>query len=233
MQFAVVDLSIHMSSTELVAYAQAQQLQLTRDYASYFNGDGIADTVRVAHNANGAWDLRPAEVPILLHPSVPKGSPDDALGIHDLSKQGVPIIHVYMDLLKQEGQTWTSCASHEVLESRADPRLHLCVELDNGEIWDREICDRVEADEYEINGVKTSNFNTPACFEPAGTTNTIFDFMKLSKHPNEVRPGGYAQKYDKHHGWTQVGGMRPYRAKLAELGLSRGARRKARHHYAE
>ena len=41
-----------------------------------------------------------------------------------------------------------------------------------------------------------------------------------------VLPGGYAQTWSG-NGWTQLGNQRAYRAKLAEMGLSRGIRRKA------
>ena len=87
-------------------------------------------------------------------------------------------------------------------------------------------CDRVEADTYTIDGVQVSNFNLPACFEPPKKRDGVtYDYLGKSTKPNEVRTGGYAQKFNPTRGWTQVGEMRSYRAKLAELGLSRNAKR--------
>lgn len=227
MRYVVVDLSGSRPAEELAAYAAAQQRQLREHYAACFDGDGDQDVVRVAGPAAGLDLAYTAdEFPIFLHPTAPAAEGGAALGEHRLDG-----CHVYLDLLAQAGQDWRPTASHEVLEARADRRLHACVELDDGTIWDREVCDRVEADSYLIDGVPLSNFNAPECFEPPPTPTpgvTKYDWMGLSSTPNEVRPGGYAQRFDPQDGWVQVGQMRAYRAELARRGLSRGARRARR-----
>lgn len=229
MKFAVVDLTASLHRDDLAAYAAAQQRQLREHYAARYDGDGIDDEVRwVAKRA----DLLPDEFPVRLRNAT---GDDGALGEH-----GLDGADVYLDLLAKYGQPWQPCASHEVLEARADRRLHACVELDDGSIWDREVCDRVEAESYEIDGVPLSNFSTPECFEPppgstiltivaaAGGHGGAYDWMGTSTRPNEVRPGGYAQRYDLGKGWSQVGEMRPYRSELAARGWSRGSKRAAR-----
>jgi hypothetical protein len=230
MKFAVVDLSKSISSADLYAYANAQQIQLRQHYASAYDGDGDNDEVRVASSLD---DIRPGEVAIRLRvlgaaASGGNAGDDAALAEHGIDNWGVPVCDVYLDLLEKYSQAWQPAASHEVLEARADPRLHACIELDDGSIFDKEICDRVESDEYDVDGVPLSNFNTPACFEPVGAPDERFDWLGLSTHANEVRPGGYAQTYMIGSGWQIIGQMRGYRRELAELGLSRGARRKAR-----
>jgi len=226
MRFGVVDLSGSLPAAELAAYAAAQQRQLREHYASVFDGDGANDEVRVTTTTA---PLVAGEIAIILHPSS-AGADEGALGEHGLAANGsgVPSMNIYLDLADKYGETWTSIASHEVLETRADPRLHACVELDNGEIWDREICDRVQAEIVIVDGVPLSNFNTPACFEPTGAPGEFYDWLKLSTKPNEVRPGGYAQQYTSGKGWTQVSEARGYRGELAALGLSRGTRRRVR-----
>lgn len=205
-----------------MAYAAAQQRQLREHYAEAYDGDGVTDEVRVVA---AVADARPDEVLVRLEPSA--AAPDE-LGVHDRLDSGCPVIRVFLDLAVKFGDAWQSIASHEVLETRADPRLHACVELDDGTIWDREICDRVEADGYEIDGVPLSNFNTPACFEPSGIHGERFDYLGKSTWANEVRPGGYAQEYDPQRGWQMIGAMRGYRAELAARALSRGERRARR-----
>jgi len=166
-----------------------------------------------------------------IEPAAPADQ-QGALGYHDLG-----VLHCFLDLAEQSGTPWTSILSHEVLEARADTRLHRCVELDDGTIWDYEVCDRVEADSYKIAGVELSNFNTPACFEPPQGWETLiahglrFDWLGLSTKPNEIRPGGYAQQFTIGQGWSQVtnGQMRAYRRELAARGLSRLHKRKRRH----
>lgn len=170
MKFAIVDLTGNKTATELAAYAAAQQRQLREHYAACYDGDGDNDVVRVAgtaHDLPSALALLAAdESPIIWWASVPPGGPDGAIGVHDRLPDGRPICNAYDSIARQAGVSMSSVSSHEVLETRADPRLHACVELDDGTIWDREICDRVEADVYQIDGVELSNFNTPACFEP-------------------------------------------------------------------
>lgn len=219
MKYAVCDLSAAIAADTLAAYAAAQQRQLREQYAECFDGDGVTDEVRVA-----ASDDVPAtdEILICLEPNAPTDEAG-AIGYHALG-----VIHVFLDIAAQAGVSWQSVASHEVLENRADPRLHACVELDDGTIWDREVCDRVEADTYQIDGVELSNFNTPECFEPTPGANEKYDWLGLSTKPNEVRPGGYAQQFTLDQGWTQVGEMRAYRKALSDLGLSRGAKRRSR-----
>lgn len=229
MRYAVVDLSNAIALAELEAYAAAQQTQLREHYAAVYDGDGIEDEVRVAGPVGSATAVQPGEVVIVLHPNA-DGAPEGALAVHGIAPDGTPTCDVYLDLVAKYGDEWTATASHEVLEARADPRLHACVELDDGSIWDREICDRVEAMSYPVNGVPLSNFNTPGCFEPSGVAGEGFDWLGASTVPNQILEGGYAQRFDLATGWTQVGMMRGYRKELARRGLSRGSKRRLRGH---
>ena len=230
MKYAIVDLTGRIPVAEIAAYAAAQQRQLREHYAARYDGDGATDEVRYVDKiANVAAD----EFPIRLRDSSTVTGEGGALGEHMLD--GADIL---LDVCAQYGQDWRPTASHEVLEARADRRLHACVELDDGTIWDREICDRVEAESYQVDGVPLSNFSTPECFEPTGNMATIvalagghggaYDWMGTSTRPNEIRPGGYAQQYQLGKGWTQVGQARPYRVALSVKGLSRSAKRARR-----
>jgi hypothetical protein len=219
-KYELVDVNGSHDAAWLAAYCVAQQQQLREHFAACFDGDGDSDEVSLPR-ANYTADQ------IIRIEHAPPNE-EDALGFHELG-----LIHVFDDLATATGTSLSSILSHEVLEARADPRLHACVELDDGTIWDREICDRVEADSYFMlvgdAKIELSNFNTPACFEPPPNLEDVaFDWLRLSTRPNEVRPGGYAQRFDLAHGWIQVGEMRAYRAKLAALGLGRGSKRRRR-----
>lgn len=212
--FVVVNVDTALTDAEIAAYARAQQRQILEHWAPFWRTWGIV-------RADIAANVKPGEIPInLLHSPTQSA----ALGFHDRQADGTPIGNVFSDLARAEGDAWTSVASHEVLEILGDPYLMTCVEID-GEIWDREVCDRVEGDTYVLDQVTLSNFNTPAAFEPSRAGKDRYDYLGLSKTRNEVRPGGYAQKRDPSKGWQQVGQMRGYRAELARLGFSRGARR--------
>lgn len=246
MKYALIDLSKTLSATDLTAYAAAQQRQLREDFAPCYDGNGIQDvvlyaaTVDVTKVTEASFPEWRAHLGVdflsLLHGQAPKGQ-EDALGFHDLG-----VLHTFLDLAHQTGTSWTSIMSHETLESRADARLHDCVELDDGTIWDREVCDRVEAESYTKDGVELSNFNTPWCFEPPPgwqklkrtKTPGLFDYLGTSTRPNEVRSGGYAQRLDPTQGWQQVdNGMRAYRAELAARGLTRMSKRRHRARWAK
>jgi hypothetical protein len=225
-KFVVVDVNAGTALADRVAYASAQQRQLREHFAPLWDGAGEDDEVRAATPAAPALA---GEVQIQLE-AQPPATVQGALGYHDRAADGTPIIYVFVALAAQYGDVWTSVASHEVLEVRGDPRLRASVQLDDGAFWDKEVCDRVQADTYLIDGVKLSNFNTPACFEPnPSVTREQYDYLSLSSAPNQVRPGGYAQKFDSSKGWTMVSAMRGYRAYLAALGMGRPARRTARH----
>ena len=65
------------------------------------------------------WRLELRKVPTI----------DGALGFHDTTPTGNPILYVFPELCAQDGMTWSSCASHEIIEARADALLTWCSQL--------------------------------------------------------------------------------------------------------
>ena len=217
--FVVVDVDAKVSLVERLAYAAAQTIQNERDFEQAWGIEGL--TVRVS--TPEAPPLK-TEIQIRL---LDKPTLDGALGYHDMLDDGTPIAYVFVGLARTFGDVWTSIASHEVLELLADPFLRKSVQTKDG-FEDLEICDRVERDSYTIDGVLLSNFNTPECFEPPNTLEGVkFDFLGLSTVPDQVRPGGYKQRFDPSKGWIQInnGSMSAYRSTLSALNMTRGKRR--------
>jgi hypothetical protein len=157
------------------------------------------------------------------HPDQP-----GALGYHERTKTGLPVMKVFPLLCAQDGVSWSSCASHELLETLADPETCRAAQDRLGQFWALEVCDGVEQDTYVIDGVEVSNFALPAYFEPPRSRTVKFDWLGLCKGPLEIRPGGYNQVYDSGAGWVQkkMGELSGYRAKV---GSRRQARRLNRH----
>lgn len=217
----LVDVDAKIPLPELEAYAHAQSRQLAEHFApAWFACDSSVSI------ASAQRPPEPDEIQIRL---LNQPTQDGALGYHDETPEGLPIAYVFVGLARDLGAQWTTVASHEVLELRADPYLRRCVMMPDG-FWDAEVADRVEQDSYLVDGVPLSNFNTPQCFEPPKFLAGVkFDYMGLSTKPNEVRPGGYAQHFDSKCGWVQIkhGRVSPYRAQLSAMSLGRGARRKA------
>lgn len=199
--------------------AAALTLQVLRDFAPRW---GTFASVRAAGPTTpprlGEWHLELRAVPDV----------DDALGYHDDARDGTPGLLVFPELCEQDGTSWTSCASHEILETLADPFLRRCAQAPDGAIWALEVCDAPEAYSYQIDGVEVSDFCTPEWFEPpADLRGAEFDHLGHCSRPFQILAGGYGQTYTPDGGWEQhvLGEMRGYRTALADLGLARGARR--------
>ncbi len=130
-----------------------------------------------------------------------------ALGYHEQNARGIPYGFVFMELAKSLGESWTVTLSHEALELIADPQVNLLVMGPHPENADRtvfhwyEMCDAVQGETYEINGVAVSNFVLPLYFtgsdEPGGR-NDFLGTLHKGKALNSfgVNPGGYIGFYD-------------------------------------
>lgn len=135
-----------------------------------------------------------------------KADQPGALGYHDRTPLGLPLMKVFPALCAQAGVSWTSCASHELLETLADPETCRATQDHKGVFWALEVCDGCEADSYKIDGIEVSNFELPTYFEPPKATKGVkYDFLGLCKAPLETRPGGYNQFYAPGQGWQQTG----------------------------
>lgn len=117
-----------------------------------------------------------------------------ALGYHDIDASGNPILKVFVKDTLAAGESVTVDLSHELLESLADPFCDLCAQDANGTIWAYEVCDAVEEETYQINGVTVSNFVLPRYFESpaaAGVSRETFDQLGTLTQPFSLAPGGY------------------------------------------
>lgn len=218
----VVDVDAGIPEAEIVAYAAAQEKQILAHFGPAW---GVIATVRAATASSpprdDEWLMELRKVPTV----------EGALGYHDETAAGNPLLYVFPELCKEDGTTWTSCASHEVLETLADPLLNLCAQNpDDGKIYALEVCDAVEVGGYSIDGVPLSNFVTRTYFSPPkDLTGISLDHLGLVKTPYQILDGGYSQWLDSEKGWQQIvhSAQSPsvYRQKISELKLSRGSRR--------
>jgi len=231
LQVAIVDQDTHQPDTYRVALALQKQVQ--RDFAlppPY--GYGISCTVRVADTLH---PRQPNEIPLMLFSAA---DVPGALGYHDETPEGLPIMKVFPLLDAQDGVTWSSTASHELLETLADPNICRCTQSPTGIFYGYEVCDAVEADSYDIDGVQVSNFCLPLFFEPTlDASGAILiargnklDYLGLTTTPFEIRPGGYLSRWDPAQGWVQdvhqAKAPRAYRQAQMMNNLGRASRRR-------
>jgi len=167
-----------VSDEDVEAYTNAQNVQFTRDVAPIW---GICPNVTFRP---GASKPSPNAIPAWLSDTL---DVDGALGYHDEDK-GVP----YIKVANVDGYDWRTTASHECLELKGDQPANVWALGPKGSsMVAYELCDPVEGDSYEINGIPMSNFVLPAWFDPQAPAGSRFDFLgKLSK-PFTMSAGGY------------------------------------------
>ena len=214
----IVNVDTDVPAADIVEAAAALQRQVLEHF---FPAWGVSATVRAAVSSGipkpEDWVLELRRVPTI----------DGALGVHQVTNTGQPLMLDFPTLDAQDGVAWTVTASHEILETLADPWLRRGAQDDQGTWWAIEVCDAVENDTYDIDGVAVSNFCLPAWAEPpVSRANARYDYLGLCTAPWEIRAGGYGQKFNAAtNEWTQVGQMRAARRELNAIGLGRVARR--------
>jgi hypothetical protein len=117
----------------------------------------------------------------------------NALGYHDLTKNGQPISKVFVKTTIAAGQKVSVTASHELLEMMIDPGAQLWAQSTNGRFYAYEMCDAVEDEEYVIDGISVSDFVYPAFFESwhKPGSSVQFDYLKKVSRPFQTLQNGY------------------------------------------
>jgi hypothetical protein len=116
----------------------------------------------------------------------------DALGYHDLTKNGQPVSKVFVKTTLAANELVSVTACHELFEMAIDPIANLWAEADDGTEYAYEMCDAVEEDTFLVDGIQMSNFVHPSWFEPfKHPPGTKFDHLGLLKKPFSMTKGGY------------------------------------------
>jgi len=139
----------------------------------------------------------------------------DLDGMHDKDFRGVPYGVVFLDLSKELNEDWSVTLSHEALELVGDPQANLVVQGPHPVQRDRdvfhwfEMCDAVQAQSYEINGIGVADFVLPLYFtrgaEPGARNNFMGEVSREGAQPNKLKSfsvthGGYVGFFDPHKG---------------------------------
>jgi len=186
---AVINVSTLVSQDEALAATAALQVQVHRDFAPAWNVDADLAVVGPGNPPpTGAWW-------IVIMDNSDFGS---ALGYHDLTSQGLPLGKVFVETAKKSGQAWTVLFSHEILEMLSDPFICLTALLPTAYglyLYAYENCDACQSDQvgYQIGEQLVSDFCLPDWFDAnkCGAAGP-FDFLRKTKQPFELLPGGYA-----------------------------------------
>jgi hypothetical protein len=191
-----------VSDADLHAYVMAQDIQL--DQFAEQHGQRPKIDILSSGPMPTASDVWPFHL-------VTTSDQADALGYHDDTTRVFGIVAVKDSL--DNGDSWTATGSHEALEMAGDPDV---VRIAAGLRIGRkiaavayEVCDACENDEYEINGVKMSNWLFPAWFKSNAPAGSQFDYMKQLSAPFTLSPGGYISYTTDLARWQQKLGSTP------------------------
>jgi hypothetical protein len=196
-------------TNDLAVVAAALNVQVTRDLGPLW---GI--TASVTPFAS------PADVPVGMWPIIIKRNVLPAgEGYHQDKDHNQP----YAIVEYQEDCRWSHPASHECCEMLVDPSGNRMVAGTSPDgkrrvLYCLEVCDPCQdsAYAYFINGIRVSDFITPAFYQPIGTRGLLADFAGKISRPHGVLPNGCLCYFDPltHHTYgAGREGTKPLRTK--------------------
>jgi hypothetical protein len=243
MNIVIVNHSNSINDADLLKATRALGRQLKEDFTPLWDTAVSLRAISACGSATSP-DGKPVDPSIgssdaIIYLAETKDDPNgvqDALGYHDANFKGVPYGFVFTDLAAQIGESWTVTLSHELLELAADPEVNLLVATahptkpDQIALRSFEICDPVQGDIYDIDGIAVSDFVTPLYFASTESPPTTpVDFCGTGIQQFGVNPQGYYAYYDiAAGGWENVyAGRAQARAAVRDkMGMTR---RRARH----
>lgn len=193
MQFVFIDQTTPgVDPAQLAAICAALEIQANRDIAPEYAGN-----IRVRAATKEAPPAAGEIVGVIVH-DLGNTAPG-AIAYHDWT--GVPAIYVALSLvatLSTGADSFSVAASHEIAETIGDEGTNLWADVGDGSEMAHELCDPVESDFYEIDGIAVSNFVLKSYFDPGAAP--PYDFMATLGSPPavtapfEIATGGYAIK---------------------------------------
>ncbi len=168
---------------------------------------------------------------------------EDALGYHDRNNRGIPYGFVFTELSRKIGENWTVTLSHEALELIGDPEVNLLVQGPHPSNAKQqvfhwyEMCDAVQEETYQIDGVEVSNFVLPLYFTGGEELGGRNDFLGRAYNGRTLRSfgvnlGGYVGFFNpqtgEHETFTAKGDRRAEQRLTLKLAAGK-TRRSVRH----
>ncbi len=116
------------------------------------------------------------------------------LGYHKLLKHRLPLAKVFARPSLKHREAISVVASHELAEMLVDPGNGFwCLGPEKRTLYAYEVCDAVEQEQFELDGIAMSDFLYPAYFQTIRMPrSTQFDYLKKISRPFQVLRGGFA-----------------------------------------
>jgi len=182
---SIVNVSDKITDAEIAAAVPAFGKQIANDYAPVWGQGCALEFVPKGQKPSGNVIAFIGGAPDV----------DGALGYHDVDRDGsvTGVAGIaYIKVFEVDGYDWRSTFSHEYLELLGDFPANFWADMKDG-LRDvaRELCDPVEGDTYEIDGIPVSNFVYPAYFNPYASADDKLDHLGKLSEPFGMSPGGY------------------------------------------
>jgi hypothetical protein len=127
-------------------------------------------------------------------------SPDHAdrgdEGYHELTWKGMPRANVFVKPTIAAGDQVSVTACHELCEMLIDPTATLWCEGPRSTLWAYEVCDPVEQETFNVDGVAMSDFVFPAYFDTFRLKKphaAQYDYLNRVKRPFHILKDGYTE----------------------------------------
>lgn len=193
MHFAIVNESTNSSltSTLVEQIANAIQEQTATDFS--LDWETLGAVVEVLDMSQV-----PPTCDTIVHfvDTIPEAP--DALAYHTIDNNGVPVARLGVNTILSNGGTINtgaesvSCAaSHEILETIEDEYCSQWNDWDGTKKVAYEVCDPVQDESYEINGIAVSNYVTREWFDIDAGQSGIFDKLGSLTKSRSITAGGY------------------------------------------
>ncbi|MDH4285752.1 MAG: hypothetical protein OEV35_10590 [Gallionellaceae bacterium] len=207
MIITVVNRSRKVTDEEVINVIRAINRQIKEDFEPYWSfGATLRLEGAIGNKVNKATlaEMRGDAILYLAD----KADVEGALGYHEANYRGIPYGFVFMELCAQLKESWTVTLSHEALELLGDAQGNLLVQGPHPSNPKKEVfhwfemCDAVQSQTYEIDGIEVSNFVLPLYFTPKEQEGGRNDFLnRPDKNGNRlqsfgVSEGGYVGFYD-------------------------------------
>jgi hypothetical protein len=136
----------------------------------------------------------------------------DAEGFHEESPEGLPRGYAFVETTIAAGDCATVTVSHELAEMLCDSLTNLTAmgPLIDGKasFWILEVCDAVEDSDFDVNGIRTSNFVLRDWFNSTPPAGATFDALGHLSAPFTLEDGGYISYWTAKAGWSQSFGSK-------------------------
>ena len=114
---------------------------------------------------------------------------------HDITYSGMPVAKVFVKPALKSDEVISVTACHELLEMLVDPSATLWCDGPHGTAWAYEVCDVVEDEKIDFDGIAMSDFVYPAFFDLFRLKrfkSAQFDYLKKVKRPFQILKDGYS-----------------------------------------